>query len=100
MPSREIRGIRTTVDLFVACLFVHVNEMTCVNCIFHERMFMIINQNRLACTVDEAVLWSTLNRHKIYDLINAGVLRSSLVGRRKLINMDSLRRVIDEGSQA
>lgn len=46
---------------------------------------------RLTCTIDEACSATGLGRTKLYELIGAGILATTTVGRRRLVSVDSLR---------
>ena len=50
---------------------------------------------RLAFSVDEAGLRTTLGRDKIYEAIKEGRLEAKKAGRRTLITADALRRFLD-----
>ncbi len=52
----------------------------------------------LATSVSEAARSLNLGRTRVYQLINEGVLDTVKVGRRRLVKMDSLRRVLDDGA--
>lgn len=54
--------------------------------------------NALTVTVDEAVALAGLSRTTIYDRMNDGSLVSTTVGRRRLILMDSLRKLVGGNS--
>lgn len=49
---------------------------------------------RLTCSVAEACVVSGLGRTKIYALIAEGCLKSTAVGRRRLIDVRSLRQLL------
>ena len=51
----------------------------------------------LALSVNEACEASRLGRTRIYELLNAGQLKSVKLGKRRLIHADSLHRLIQEG---
>jgi len=51
-------------------------------------------QNKLAYSVKEAVIASSLGRTKIYELISSGELKATRVGGRTLILAESLRALI------
>ena len=50
---------------------------------------------RLACTIPEACLAGGFGRTKAYDLIGAGQLETTLVGKRRLVLVRSLVKLID-----
>ena len=45
---------------------------------------------RLTCTIDEACEVTGLGRTKLYELIGAGQLDTTTVGRRRLVGVSSL----------
>ncbi|MBU6443273.1 MAG: excisionase family DNA-binding protein [Alphaproteobacteria bacterium] len=47
-------------------------------------------RERLTCTILEACEVTGLGRTKLYELIDAGLLQTTTVGRRRLVNVDSL----------
>jgi excisionase family DNA binding protein len=49
---------------------------------------------RVTCTVAEACDATGLGRTKIYDLIKAGALKTITIGRRRLVLVDSLLRLL------
>lgn len=49
---------------------------------------------RLTCTVGEACNATGLGRTKLYELIGAGCLDTTKVGRRRLISVHSLRALL------
>lgn len=49
---------------------------------------------RLSCTISEACAATGLGRTKLYDLIGAGAVETTLVGRRRLVSVRSLVRLI------
>jgi excisionase family DNA binding protein len=49
--------------------------------------------DRLTCSVDEACEAVGLGRTKFYELLNGGAVQSVLVGRRRLVNVSSLKRL-------
>lgn len=51
----------------------------------------------LAYDIATACRVSSLGRTKLYELMSAGQLESTTVGKRRLILGDSLRRLIEEG---
>ena len=52
---------------------------------------------RLSCTIAEACEATGLGRSKLYELIGAGCLATTTVGRRRLVLVHSLRKLL-EGS--
>jgi len=48
---------------------------------------------RLTCTVSQACAATGLGRTKLYELIAAGSLQSTMIGRRRLIDVRSLSRI-------
>lgn len=57
-----------------------------------------VAQEKLSYSVAEAVHATSLCRSRIYQLMRDGVLRRSRVGRRTLIDAESLRALISQGS--
>ena len=49
---------------------------------------------RLTCTIDEACQATGLGRTKLYELIGAGYLDTTTIGRRRLVVIDSLRSLL------
>ena len=47
-------------------------------------------RERLTCTILEASEVTGLGRTKLYELIDAGLLQTTTVGRRRLVTVDSL----------
>jgi len=45
---------------------------------------------RLTCTIDEACQATGLGRTKLYELIGAGYLKTTTIGRRRLVLVRSL----------
>jgi excisionase family DNA binding protein len=65
----------------------------------HAQRFEAMNSpipfaDRVTCTVAEACDATGLGRTKIYDLIKAGALKTITVGRRRLVLVDSLLRLL------
>lgn len=52
-------------------------------------------EERLTCTVAEACSAIGLSRAKVYKLISGGVVESVRVGRRRLVKVESLKRLTD-----
>jgi excisionase family DNA binding protein len=50
---------------------------------------------RLTCTIDEACQATGLGRTKLYELIGAGCLDTTTIGRRRLVLVRSLRALFD-----
>jgi excisionase family DNA binding protein len=50
--------------------------------------------HRLSCTVDEACAATGLGRTKLYELIAAGSVATTLIGRRRLVSVKSLLHLI------
>ncbi len=59
-----------------------------------EKLASIPFRERVSCTIAEACEATGLGRTKLYMLMDAGVLTSITVGRRRLILMDSLLGVL------
>ncbi|WP_430649005.1 helix-turn-helix domain-containing protein [Bradyrhizobium zhanjiangense] len=53
---------------------------------------------RLTCTIDEACQVTGLGRTKLYELIGAGQLDTTTVGRRRLVVVKSLQALLDVSS--
>jgi len=49
---------------------------------------------RLSCTVAEACAATGLGRTKLYELIGAGSVATTLIGRRRLVSVKSLSQLI------
>lgn len=52
-------------------------------------------RERLSCTIAEACDATGLGRTKLYMLMSAGVITSTKVGRRRLINVQSLEQMFN-----
>ena len=52
---------------------------------------------RLTCTIDEACQATAFGRTKLYELIGAGYLDTTTVGRRRLVLVRSLRTLLAAG---
>ena len=50
--------------------------------------------HRLSCTVAEACAATGLGRTKLYELIGAGSVATTLIGRRRLVSVKSLLHLI------
>ena len=57
-----------------------------------------ISEAVLAATIPEACRLSGLGRSTIYELVKAGRLKSSTIGKRRLILLASLREVLETGA--
>lgn len=55
---------------------------------------MLSNITPFACSVSDAMRLSSIGRTKLYELINAGVIRTTKVGRRTLVDVSSLRALV------
>lgn len=55
-------------------------------------------ESAIAYTVDDAVRVSGIGRSKLYQLVAAGQLKMTKVGRRSLIPAESLRALIGEAA--
>ncbi len=51
---------------------------------------------RLTCTIEEACEATGLGRTKLYELIGGGHLDTTTIGRRRLVLVRSLRRLIGD----
>ena len=49
---------------------------------------------RVSCSVTEACVVTGLGRTKLYELIGSGVVDTTLIGRRRLVSVKSLLRLI------
>jgi len=52
----------------------------------------------IAATINRACELSGLGRSTIYELVKSGRLKSSTIGKRRLILVDSLREVLANGA--
>lgn len=52
---------------------------------------------RLTCSVAEACTAVGLSRSKIYELIAGGAVETVLIGRRRLVRVPSLKRLLSAG---
>ena len=52
-------------------------------------------RERLSCTVDEACAVTGLGRTKLYELIGSGQVRTTTIGRRRLVLVRSLLDLVD-----
>jgi excisionase family DNA binding protein len=50
---------------------------------------------KFSCTVDEAMSATGLGRSKFYQLIRAGTLETRRVGKRRLVLISSLKKLVD-----
>lgn len=55
-------------------------------------------RNRLTCTVREACRETGIGKTKMHALISGGALESIKIGRRRLVKVPSLLRLVDQGS--
>jgi excisionase family DNA binding protein len=55
------------------------------------------SKNVLSYSIKDACVATGIGRTKLYQLINNGTLHTVLVGRKRLVNADSLRALV-EGS--
>ena len=55
---------------------------------------------KLAYRIPEACAAVGLGRSKLYELINDGTIRTSLVGGRRVVPVQELERLIERGMQA
>jgi len=55
---------------------------------------------RLSCTVAEACAATGLGRTKLYELIGAGSVATTLIGRRRLVSVKSLLHLIAPEARA
>jgi excisionase family DNA binding protein len=53
-------------------------------------------RNRLTCTVREACVETGIGKTKIHELINGGALESVKIGRRRLVKVHSLLRLVGQ----
>jgi excisionase family DNA binding protein len=51
-------------------------------------------RDRISCTIDEACHGTGLGRSKLYEEIAAGRVRTAKVGRRVLVLVESLKRLV------
>ena len=56
---------------------------------------MVPFRDRLTCTIAEACAATGLGRTKIYELIGEGRLETTRVGRRRLVFVRSLRKLLE-----
>jgi excisionase family DNA binding protein len=54
----------------------------------------------IALTIPDAAKASGLGRTKVYELINAGLLRSKRVGGRRVVLVSSIKELLGEGADA
>jgi excisionase family DNA binding protein len=55
---------------------------------------------RLSCTIAEACEATGIGRTKLYEEIASGRVQTTSVGRRRLVLVSSLMRMIDPGAKA
>jgi len=53
-------------------------------------------KDRISCTVPEATEATGLGHTKLYELINDGKIESFKIGSRRLIKVESLRKLSDD----
>ncbi|MBU6298152.1 MAG: excisionase family DNA-binding protein [Alphaproteobacteria bacterium] len=51
-------------------------------------------EERLTCSVAEACTAVGLSRSKIYELISGGAVETVMIGRRRLVRVPSLKRLL------
>jgi excisionase family DNA binding protein len=56
--------------------------------------------SKLAYRIPEACAAIGLDRSKLYELINDGTIKTSLVGGRRVVPVRELERLIEQGMQA
>jgi excisionase family DNA binding protein len=56
--------------------------------------------SKLAYRIPEACAAIGLGRSKLYELINDGTIKTSLVGGRRVVPVQELERLIERGMQA
>ncbi|AUC99528.1 hypothetical protein CWS35_11115 [Bradyrhizobium sp. SK17] len=61
---------------------------------------MVPFRERLSCTVDEACIVTGLGRTKLYELIGSGQLKTTTIGRRRLVIVRSLLELVDTAISA
>jgi excisionase family DNA binding protein len=54
---------------------------------------------RLTCTVAEACVATGLGRTKLYELIGGGQVETTTIGRRRLVQIRSLRQLVNSGDR-
>jgi hypothetical protein len=52
--------------------------------------------DKITATITEFCAMSGIGRSRVYELINAGVLESALIGERRFIIVDSYRRYVEQ----
>ena len=58
------------------------------------------SKNVLAYSVNDACAAAGIGRTKLYELINNGTLHTVLVGRKRLVNADSLQALVEGSDHA
>ncbi len=53
---------------------------------------------RLTCSVAEACSAIGLSRSKVYELIGGGAVETVMIGRRRLVRVPSLKRLLGTGA--
>ena len=59
---------------------------------------MTISPEPLTYSIKEAIRLSSIGKTRIYELINAGELKVTRIGRRTLVRADSLRALLNPES--
>lgn len=57
-----------------------------------------MSPHHISCSVRQAVDWTGLGRDRLYQLMGAGELAYSHVGKRRLILVASLRELVERGT--
>ena len=57
-------------------------------------------ENRLAISIDEAVTVSGLGRSSVYQLMNSGEIETAKIGKRRLVLVASLKKLIEHANAA
>jgi excisionase family DNA binding protein len=55
--------------------------------------------SRITCTVRTALETSGLGRTKLYELMDSGRLESIKIGKRRLIKIESLEKLLDDDAR-
>lgn len=61
-----------------------------------QSVFQPVLSNRLTCTVREACGATGIGKTKMHELISGGAVRSTKVGRRRLVIVPSLLRLVGQ----
>lgn len=56
------------------------------------------NVNPLGYSINDAVAVSSIKRSMLYELIAAGKIETTKIGKRTIVKADSLRRLIEGGA--